>query len=70
MGENKMFNSGHQRFDCPVLERERPGIFVVLLGMNGTGSDKIIDPSDELYSMQLVHKAGLGLPIYIYIYTA
>ena len=36
----------------------------MLLRMNGTGSEKIIDRSDELYSMQLLHKAGLGPPIY------
>ena len=37
---------------------------VVLLRMNGTGSEKIIDRSDELNSMQLLHKAGLGPPIH------
>ena len=36
----------------------------MLLRMNGTGSEKIIDRSDELYSMQLLHKAGVGPPIH------
>ena len=37
---------------------------MVLFRMNGSGSEKIINRSDELYSMQLLHKAGLGPPIH------
>ena len=37
---------------------------MVLLRMDGTGSEKIIDGSNELNSMQLLHKAGLGPPIH------
>ena len=34
---------------------------MVLLRMNGTGSEKIIDRSDELYSMQLFTRQGWAL---------
>ena len=62
----KVFNSGITLVALYLKEKglASSGGDVVLLRMNGTGSEKIIDRSDELYSMQLLHKAGLGPPIY------
>ncbi len=37
---------------------------VVLLRINGAGSEKIVDRTDELHSMRLLHKEGLGPPVY------
>ena len=64
----KVFDSGITNTLVALYLKEKglasSGGEVVLLRMNGTGSEKIIDRSDELNSMQLLHKAGLGPPIH------
>ena len=54
-----MFNSGITNTLVSLYLKEKG-----LASSGGEISEKIIDRSEELYSMQLLHKAGLGPPIH------
>ena len=64
----KLFDSGITNTLVAIFLKDR-GLAnsrddVVLLRMNGVGSEKIIDRTDELHCMHLLHREGIGPPVY------
>jgi len=66
--EVKKFDSGITNTLVAIFLKERGLVHsrddVVLLRMNGIGSERIIDRMDELHCMHLLHQVGLGPPVY------
>jgi hypothetical protein len=65
---SKVFDSGITNFLVAVFEAAKglkgSGEDVVLVRINGTGSEKVINRTDELECVMTINKAGLCPPIY------
>ena len=64
----KIFDTGHTNMLMAIYLKEKGLVKsrdeVVLLRVNGTGSEKLVDRVDEIHFMLALHDVGLGPPVY------